>query len=158
MTTLAKRVTALHVRLYRAADGALVSRGPGGVPLLLLTTTGHRSGRQRTVPVGYVRHGHDLLISPGSASGPTPAWLHNLRSNPRAQVQLGRQHLDACAEEPAATEQEVLWRSMVAARSIYRLGERSGRGEARRIPVVIRLHVQLSDARATPPTLEGKPS
>lgn len=144
MTSLATGISALHVRLYRAVDGRLVSRGPGGVPLLLLTTTGRRSGLPRTVPLGYVQHGHDLLISSGRTSGPPPAWLLNLRADRRADVQLHGQHLEVLAEEPDASEQVVLWRAMRSARPIYRVGERSGGGGERRIPVVLRLHVQPS--------------
>src|SRR5215467_14220992 len=73
---------------YRAAGG------PSGIftgaPILLLTTTGARSGLPRTAPLVYTRDG-DRYVIVGSRAGASvhPAWYHNLQTNRRATVELG---------------------------------------------------------------------
>ena len=74
--------------------------------MLLLTTTGRRTGAQRTVPVFYLRDGDRLVVcnvNPGFER-PNP-WTLNLRAEPRARVQVGRTVLDVVAW--AATEAEL---------------------------------------------------
>ena len=75
-----------HRALLRASGGRL-GRSLAGRPVLLLETTGRRTGRPRTAPVIYVRDG-DALVVAGSASGrdTDPAWVGNLRADPRAHV------------------------------------------------------------------------
>lgn len=63
-----------------------------GFPLLLLTSTGARSGEQRVNPVAYFDIGGKIYIV-GSAAGrdKNPAWVHNIRANPRVTVEIGAQ-------------------------------------------------------------------
>lgn len=74
---------------YRANAGRL--SGPiTGERLLLLTTTGARTGRPRTAPMGFTRLGDDLVVIAADAGAPHhPAWYHNLLANPDATVELG---------------------------------------------------------------------
>ena len=115
---LERTAASAHVRLYRILGGRFVGRGPGGVELLLLTTTGRRSGVTRTVPVGYVPHGTGVLITTGNTSGREPGWLHNLRAKPQAEVQIRRRRFSVTAADSATDNREVLWSALVAARPI----------------------------------------
>ena len=76
--------------VYRASGGRLGASAPGGIPVLLLTTTGRRSGRARTWPLGYLRDGDDLVLV-GSNGGKDvhPGWFWNLQAHPEAEAQLG---------------------------------------------------------------------
>jgi deazaflavin-dependent oxidoreductase (nitroreductase family) len=61
-----------------------------GAPLLLLTTTGAKSGQQRTMPLMYLPDGGRLFIFASKAGAPTnPDWYHNLLSHPQATVEVG---------------------------------------------------------------------
>jgi deazaflavin-dependent oxidoreductase (nitroreductase family) len=80
----------LDAWLYRHTAGRLAITGPALFPLLLLTTTGRRSGRPRTTPVIYVRDGDRIVVASESFGQERPAaWPLNLAADPRALVQLG---------------------------------------------------------------------
>jgi deazaflavin-dependent oxidoreductase (nitroreductase family) len=88
-------------RLFR---GRTLSGLLAGVPNILLTTTGARSGESRTVPlVGVpVAGGRTAIVGTRWGSEHDPAWSHNLTANPRAVVQRGEQRLDVLARRVAA--------------------------------------------------------
>lgn len=73
--------------------------GPGeGRPLLLLTTTGARTGRRRTTPMMYVPDGDRLLVIASNAGAPRhPDWYHNLVAHPDVTIELGAEEYDAVA-------------------------------------------------------------
>ncbi|MEU7122706.1 nitroreductase/quinone reductase family protein [Streptomyces zaomyceticus] len=72
------------------ANGGRVGGMFEGAALLLLTTTGARSGRAHTTPAVYVRDGARLLVFASNAGAPKhPAWFHNLRADPHVTVELG---------------------------------------------------------------------
>ena len=74
---------ALNVWLYRVSGGRMMGR-MGAAPILLLTTTGRRSRRERTVPVLYLEDGGRFVIVASLAGAPRhPAWFLNLEANPR---------------------------------------------------------------------------
>jgi deazaflavin-dependent oxidoreductase (nitroreductase family) len=79
-----------HEAIYERSDGRLGHRLLG-VPTLLLRTTGRRSGKTRTNGLVYAREGERYLVVPsnGGADRP-PAWLHNIRADPSAEIQVGR--------------------------------------------------------------------
>ena len=74
---------------FRANEGKV--GGPfEGAPVLLLTSTGAKSGEQRTTPVVYQPDGDRMIIFASKAGAPeNPAWYHNLRANPTASVEVG---------------------------------------------------------------------
>ena len=103
--------TPLHIRLYRLLGGRLVSFGT-----LLLTTMGRRSGRPRTVIVGYLRDGDDVIVADTNVTKPAlPAWELNLRAHPEAEVQLGRERYQARAEFLEGEDRAGQWDRLVAA-------------------------------------------
>lgn len=106
---------AIHPRVYRWRGGQGVDRVQGS-PLLLLTTTGRKTGRQHTVTVSYLPDGDDLLVI-GSAGGEAahPAWALNLRDRPDAEVQLGRERFRVRAEWAGPDEQPALWKKVTTA-------------------------------------------
>jgi deazaflavin-dependent oxidoreductase (nitroreductase family) len=76
-----------------------------GVPTLLLSTVGRRSGTTRTNALVYAPDGEDYLLVPsnGGADRP-PAWLHNLRANPKVEVQIAREHRQGTARVIESTD------------------------------------------------------
>jgi deazaflavin-dependent oxidoreductase (nitroreductase family) len=86
--------TTFHIRLYRLLGGRLVGGGS-----LLLTTVGRRSGQPRTVILGYLLDGGDMIMADINIAKPAiPSWALNLRAHPEAEVQLGRERHRARAE------------------------------------------------------------
>jgi deazaflavin-dependent oxidoreductase (nitroreductase family) len=112
MFRLANRV---HPWLYRRTGGKGMFASVQGMPVLLLTTAGRRSGRRRTNVLGYVRDGDDLLVV-GSAGGEPrhPAWALNLRANPEAEVEIGTERFRVRAEWTGPEEQPRRWQQIVA--------------------------------------------
>ena len=112
--TIFKGVLAIHTALYRLAGGAIGHRFRGGT-LLLLTTTGRKSGKSRTLPVMYFRDGDDVVVvASNGGMGPNPAWYHNLKHRPEATVQILRQQVQVRAEEAQGEERTRLWKLVLA--------------------------------------------
>jgi len=105
------------------------------MPVLLLTTTGRRSGTARTTPLTFLRDGSDLVVvaSNGGADR-APAWSLNLQHNPRATVQIDAHALRITARQASAGERKRLWPVITAAYSGY---ARYQKRTTRHIPVVL---------------------
>ena len=101
--------TKLHRAVYDKTDGRVMAR-LGGIDMLLLTTTGRKSGQQRTLPLACFRDGDDLVVV-GSNNGMDrpPAWWLNLQANPGARVRFRRDAFPARAELASGAERERLW-------------------------------------------------
>jgi deazaflavin-dependent oxidoreductase (nitroreductase family) len=83
--------------------------------LLLLTTTGAKSGQQRISPLAYFRIDGKLIIIGSFAGLPVnPAWVHNLRANPRAHIEVGADAFDVSARELPPAEREELFGKVTA--------------------------------------------
>jgi deazaflavin-dependent oxidoreductase (nitroreductase family) len=100
----------LNTPLYRISGGRIGGR-IGQAPVLLLTTTGRKSGQQRTAPVVYLADGERLIVI-GSNAGHsrTPAWSLNLKANPNAEVEVGRRKSKVRARIAEGEERADLWR------------------------------------------------
>jgi deazaflavin-dependent oxidoreductase (nitroreductase family) len=99
---------------YSATKGRLVATGPPVAPILLLTTTGRRTGRQRTTPVIYVRDGDAFVISSEDFGQARPAaWPLNLDRDPHAEVQIGDRILNCRARRLTEPEAETFWPRLV---------------------------------------------
>lgn len=95
--SLQGQILRIHDAIYKATDGRVGHRMLG-VPTLLLTTTGRRSGQRRTNSLMYARDGDDyLLTASNGGSDMPPAWLHNLKANPAVEIQVGRQRQSGTA-------------------------------------------------------------
>lgn len=100
----------LNIPLYRFSGGRIGGK-INQAPVLLLTTTGRKSGQQRTAPVVYLADGDNLVVI-GSNAGHsrTPAWSLNLKANPDAEVEIGRKRRQVRARVAEAEERTDLWR------------------------------------------------
>ena len=94
---------------FRANQGK-VSGQFANIPLLLLTTTGAKSGRTLTKPLAYTRDGNRLVVIASFAGAPkNPPWYHNLVANPVATVELGSERFQARATVTAGEERQRLF-------------------------------------------------
>ena len=101
-----------HVRRYRETGGE-VGHIWNGVPTLLLTTTGRRSGEQRTTPLIYGRDGERYVVVASKGGAPRhPAWYLNLSAKPDVELQVAAERFRARARTAAANERERLWKLM----------------------------------------------
>lgn len=91
-----------------------------GSDLLLLTTTGAKSGEERTVPLGYVTHGDELLVVGSNLGGPKhPDWYHNVLANPLVQVEFGADSFEAVAVPAEGAHRDRLFAHVVASEPGY---------------------------------------
>jgi deazaflavin-dependent oxidoreductase (nitroreductase family) len=99
---------------FRANDGKVGGQF-AGANLLLLTTTGAKSGQPRLSPLAYFRV-YDKLLIIGSFAGAdvNPAWVHNLRANPSARVEIGTESSDVIARELPPAERDELFPRITA--------------------------------------------
>jgi deazaflavin-dependent oxidoreductase (nitroreductase family) len=96
--------------LYRLSGGKLTSVGPQVIPQLVLTTTGRKSGKQRSVQLGYMPDGDDVLVVASNFGGTNhPAWSYNLDANPEAKMQLGPEIRSVVAQRLTDSEKAILW-------------------------------------------------
>ncbi len=102
-----------HVKRYIETDGEEGHDWRNGVPVLILTTTGRRSGEARPTPLIYGRAGDDYVVvaSKGGAPEP-PAWYLNLSDDPEVQVQVKADRFTARARTATAEEKPELWQRM----------------------------------------------
>jgi deazaflavin-dependent oxidoreductase (nitroreductase family) len=131
---LIKGVSKIHLVVHRLSRGRFLGR-VAGMPVLLLTTTGRRTGKARTTPLTFFRDGADLVVvaSNDGAERP-PDWSLNLQQNPRAVVEIGTDELTVQARTASAEERERLWVVITATYSGY---ARYQKKTARQIPVLI---------------------
>jgi deazaflavin-dependent oxidoreductase (nitroreductase family) len=125
---------ALHRLLYRMSGGRIGAR-VWGLRIVLLTTTGRRTGKKRTVPLCSFRAGDDVVVigSYGGLDQP-PAWWLNLQANPHAELAAGRENRAVTARNAAPEERARLWAELTAQAPGYLEYERR---TTREIPVVI---------------------
>ena len=94
-----RRFAPFHTAVYLRTRGVLGRRMTGLVTSLLLHTTGARTGLERTVALAYASDGPEFLIVASNFGGERPpAWLVNLRHDPRARVRVGRRLLEVEAK------------------------------------------------------------
>ena len=117
------------------ANGGKVGGQFEGAPMLLLHTTGARTGRERVNPVVYASDGDNLVIFASKAGAPThPDWYHNVSANPAVEITDGEVTKPYTARTATPEEKATLWPEVVAAYKGYAgYQERTERD----IPVVI---------------------
>ena len=99
---------------FRANAGQVTGRF-AGAPLLLLTTTGAKSGEQRTTPLVHTTDGDDIVIIASYAGNPKhPAWFLNIRANPEVTIELPDQAFTATAIIPEGGERRRLFDAQAA--------------------------------------------
>jgi F420H(2)-dependent quinone reductase len=131
---LVKTLGHLHVAVFRLSRGRLGGR-VGKAPVLLLTTTGRRTGKARTTPLLYLRHGEHLAVVASFGGAPRhPAWYLNLFATPEVGVDVRGEQFTATARTATDAERELLWPRLVEIYDGYRGYELK---TTRTIPVVL---------------------
>ena len=103
-----------HVKRYVATDGE-EGHEWNGAEVLILTTTGRRSGEQRSTPLIYGRHGDDYLVVASKGGAPEdPAWYLNLSEQPEVHVQVLGDRFTAHARTATPEEKPELWEQMTS--------------------------------------------
>jgi len=117
------------------ANGGKVGGFHAGMPLLLLTTTGARTGQRRATPLTYLADGGRYVVAAANGGAQAnPAWYHNVLANPRVTVEAGTETFAAVATIAAGPEREDLYRRCVAA--YPQLADYQAR-RAREVPMVV---------------------
>ncbi len=102
------------------ANGGKVGGPFEGAELLLLTTTGAKTGRPRVVPLTPMRiDGKLLLVGSLAGADHDPAWVHNLRANPRAHIDLGTASYDVVTRELTPDERDATFPTVAAMEPTY---------------------------------------
>jgi deazaflavin-dependent oxidoreductase (nitroreductase family) len=124
-----------HVERYRATDGEEGHDWLEDSPVLLLTTTGHKSGKERTTPLIYGRSGDDVLVVGSSGGQPeAPAWVKNIEADPNVTVQIWGDVFKARARTATPEEKPAMWAEMLTHWQYY---DRYQEMTDREIPVVV---------------------
>ena len=124
----------VHITLYHWTGG-IIGKRIFGNRMLLLTTTGRKTGQPRTKPVAYLADGDALVIVAGAAGAAKhPDWWLNLESHAVAQVQVGRRRLRMSATRALPEEQQRLWTRYPAQHALF---DKMQKRVSREIPVVI---------------------
>ena len=117
------------------ANGGKVGGPFEGAPLLLLHSTGAKSGAERVTPVMFQAVGDDLAIFASKAGAPTnPDWYHNLMAQPAARVEVGTETLAVTARVAEGDERERIWSKQKADYPGFAEYEEK---TSRQIPVVV---------------------
>ena len=103
--------------------------------MLLLTTTGRRSGKRRTTPLGYFAdEGRYVIVGSNAGFNYHPAWYHNIKANPRVTIQVKDKALNATAEVAEPAERQRLWDKLMTIAPLYGGYEKQTKRE---IPLVV---------------------
>jgi deazaflavin-dependent oxidoreductase (nitroreductase family) len=95
---------------FRANSGKVLSGPFVNAPLLLLTTTGAKSGKPFTTPLVYTKDGERIVIIASKGGYPTnPAWFHNLKAHPTTTIEIGKEKFQAKAVITADPERQRLF-------------------------------------------------
>ena len=130
-----KAVTRLHEAGFRASHGRLLNRA-AGMPVLMLTTKGRKSGQPRTTMLTSPLQDGDKIMIVASKGGDDrhPVWFLNLRDDPQVQVTMGGRTTPMTARVADVDERAVLWPRIVADHANYAGYQRK---TERDIPVVV---------------------
>jgi deazaflavin-dependent oxidoreductase (nitroreductase family) len=135
---LGRRMTKVHVALYRRTGGKVGGHLPGwpDARIALVDHRGAKSGMKRTSPLMYHQEGGTVAVMASKAGQPThPAWFHNLKANPDTTIQIGPVVREVRARVATDDEAKRLWPEFVAFYPGYDFFQRNAKG--RKIPIVI---------------------
>ncbi|MGB0387937.1 MAG: nitroreductase family deazaflavin-dependent oxidoreductase [Ardenticatenaceae bacterium] len=123
-----------HVFLYRLTGGK-IGANMRGMSVLLLTTTGRRSGKERTVPLMYIKDGTNYVIAASNGGQDRhPGWFWNLQSNSQVKIQVEDKVMAAVAEQASPQEKSRLWKQLAQNATFF---EEYQQNTTRQIPLVI---------------------
>jgi len=120
---------------FRANGGKVLSGPFVNAPLLLLTTTGAKSGRPFTTPLVYTKDGDRIVIIASKGGFPThPAWYHNLKANPNTTIELGKEKFQAKATITKDPERQRLFDAQAKQMPAFNDYQKA---TTRQIPVIV---------------------
>ena len=123
------------IKQFRANGGQILEGMFKGAPILLLTTTGAKSGTTYTTPLAYTRDGDRHVVIASKGGAPVhPGWYHNLVANPTVGVEVGQEKFQARALVPEGEERDRLYDAQAALMPGFAEYQRN---TTRRIPVVV---------------------
>lgn len=124
-----------HVRRYEETDGEVGHDWEGGAPVLVLTTTGRKTGKQRKFALIYQKIGDAYVVVASKGGAEThPGWYFNLVEYPEVGVQVGAERFTARARTAESGEKPELWSKMAAVWPAY---DEYQANTDREIPVVV---------------------
>ena len=124
-----------HVRRYRETGGEVGHVWREGSTILLLTTTGRKSGEKRTAPLIYAQDGDRYVIVASKGGAPEhPGWYQNIEKTPEVELQVKGEVFPARARTATGEERERLWR---LANQVWQHYDEYARKTERQIPVVV---------------------
>jgi len=122
------------IKEFRANKGK-VGGQMAGIPLLLVTMKGAKTGRTLTAPLAYSTDGNRFVVIASKAGAPNnPAWYHNLIANPVVTIELGSERFEAKVTEATGAERDRLYNQQAAQLPIFAEYQKK---TSRRIPVLI---------------------
>ncbi len=130
------RLGRMQTAVYELTGGRLWNKFLGA-PVAILTTVGRKSGQQRKIPLLYLKHG-DQVVMTASKGGMSklPVWYHNVKAAPSVHIQIGADRQEYSMREASPEEEQELWPKLEAMYPSYR--EYRARTEGvRHIPVLI---------------------
>lgn len=130
-----KTMSRVNTFLYRRNGGEGLGGSFQKIPVVLLTTTGRKSGQPRVSPLYFLRDGDRVIVAASKlGTEKNPLWYLNLKANPNVQAQIKKEVLDLRARDATEEERAKYWPRLVAMYPGYE--EYQARTE-RRIPVVV---------------------
>jgi F420H(2)-dependent quinone reductase len=118
---LARAAIATHVALYRLSGGKIGGQAQR-MPVLLLTTTGRKSGKEHTTALVYMPDRENfVVVASNGGQAKLPNWWLNVRKSKQARIEVGRKRLRVSVQEANGEERERLWSHIIA----YRAGHES---------------------------------
>jgi F420H(2)-dependent quinone reductase len=111
---LFKLFTKFQVAVFRRTNGKYLA-SMRGMPVLLLTTVGRKTGLPRTTPLMYIRDSERYVITASNNGRDNhPAWFYNLQASPAVEIDVPGKHLKVTAELASSAEEDRLWPILVA--------------------------------------------
>lgn len=105
---------AVTTSIYRASGGRMLGKARG-VPVLLLTVAGRKSGVEHTNSVAYLEDDGRYVVTGSAGGSPSePQWFRNLRHADRAVIEVGRTRMDVSVSIASGEERTILWERLVA--------------------------------------------
>ncbi len=131
---LIRLITKSNYLIYRASGGRLWNT-TAGLPVILLSVTGRKTGKVYTFPIGVLPDGNRLvLVGSNGGRDQHPAWYHNILANPQVQIERAGKKFRATARVAESPEYERLWQALMTVSPDYKLYLRM---TTRKIPLVI---------------------
>lgn len=108
-----KQFVRFQIFMYRRSGGKRFGH-LRGMPLLLLTTVGRKTGKQRVTPLMYIRDGDKYIITASNmGEDKHPGWFVNLQANPRTTIEVGNMTINVTAHQASPEEKKRLWAQLI---------------------------------------------